>query len=302
MLELNAAAIGRKLANEKEARLLCEKEREELKLEVNSLYGDLQKLEQELEDEMERCDELEKIRIDFLNKFETEKLEHNHAIIRLSGTCGQQNKAIDFLQSRIEEIEPKKKKKKKDKEPLYKAPMQYKELNVLLEEEKAANVKLQQKVNEMRSEIHDLSSKVKRLKSSRRSSAAAHVSYKVLSPSSQSAVLDIMKPSLSQPQSKVNKTPTNCKTSHKMNTWLCNKSVKCSVCLNYVRFATVAYKCSESGVVCHAECRSHLTSTGMNHQTKSGSKIVAFSNRFLTNKKGNEIQGQLKVLCGNGSW
>ena len=74
MLELNAAAIGRKLANEKEARLLCEKEREELKLEVNSLYGDLQKLEQELEDEMERCDELEKIRIDFLNKFETEKV------------------------------------------------------------------------------------------------------------------------------------------------------------------------------------------------------------------------------------
>ena len=74
MLELNAAAIGRKLANEKEARVLCEREREELKSEVNSLYGDLKNMEQELEEEMERCDELEKIRIDFLNKFETEKV------------------------------------------------------------------------------------------------------------------------------------------------------------------------------------------------------------------------------------
>ena len=34
--------------------------------------------------------------------------------------------------------------------------------------------------------------------------------------------------------------------------------------------------------------------SGMNHQTKSGTKIVAFSNRFLTNKKENEMQGQLK--------
>ena len=32
----------------------------------------------------------------------------------------------------------------------------------------------------------------------------------------------------------------------------------------------------------------------MNHQSKSGTKIVAFSNRFLTNKKENEMQGQLK--------
>ena len=40
---------------------------------------------------------------------------------------------------------------------------------------------------------------------------------------------------------------------------------------------------------------------GMNHQTKSGSKIVAFSNRFLTNKKGNEIQGQLKGFYFNFS-
>ena len=39
-----------------------------------------------------------------------QQLEHNHAIIRLNGTVEQQNKAIDFLQSKIEEIEPKKKK------------------------------------------------------------------------------------------------------------------------------------------------------------------------------------------------
>ena len=74
MLELNATAVQRKLTNEKEARFLCEKEKEELKYEANTLYSDLRKVEQELEDEMERCDELEKNKIDFLNKFETEKV------------------------------------------------------------------------------------------------------------------------------------------------------------------------------------------------------------------------------------
>ena len=49
--------------------------------------------------------------------------------------------------------------KKKENALLYKAPMQYRELNVLLEEEKASNVKLQQKVNELRSELHSLNSR-----------------------------------------------------------------------------------------------------------------------------------------------
>ena len=129
LLELNASAIQNKLKDEQEAHLLAAENAERNRKMVESLCMRLSCCQEELGSEFDRCDSLEREKIDLLNNFESQKvnfslkcfkffqifvnfqLENEQDLFRLNRTREQQTKLIDFLQAKVEELEPNKKKK-----------------------------------------------------------------------------------------------------------------------------------------------------------------------------------------------
>ena len=73
-LELNAEAIQRKLNGEKQLREQTEREVQQMKSEVTILAESNTRLETEVHIEMDRCDELEREKIELLNKMEIENV------------------------------------------------------------------------------------------------------------------------------------------------------------------------------------------------------------------------------------
>ncbi|XP_078491073.1 uncharacterized protein LOC100186229 [Ciona intestinalis] len=314
MLELNAAGVQRKLNVEKEIQLRLKDESSRNKAASSYTQQTVTRLKQELNIELDRCDELEKEKTSLQNELDTIKLEHSHELVKLNCTGAQQIKLIDFLQSKIEELEPAEKKKKKlKKTTLYQAPLQYRELRDLLEEEKAANVRLQTQVNNMRSELQATNSKVKRMKHGMNTTAP-------LSPGSIAAISAIVKSPAATPTSsdqsqaskgsKLRSKPRmHHNIPHRLTNWLCNRATRCSVCLAVLHFGHGSLKCNECGMVCHAHCRANVTNTcglpgGLFQQFKDGTKTSNLSPITCVFKGSNadQLHGKLKVLCGNETW
>nr|XP_018669288.1 citron Rho-interacting kinase isoform X1 [Ciona intestinalis] len=314
MLELNAAGVQRKLNVEKEIQLRLKDESSRNKAASSYTQQTVTRLKQELNIELDRCDELEKEKTSLQNELDTIKLEHSHELVKLNCTGAQQIKLIDFLQSKIEELEPAEKKKKKlKKTTLYQAPLQYRELRDLLEEEKAANVRLQTQVNNMRSELQATNSKVKRMKHGMNTTAP-------LSPGSIAAISAIVKSPAATPTtsdqsqaskgSKLRSKPRmHHNIPHRLTSWICNRATRCSVCLAVLHFGHGSLKCNECGMVCHAHCRANVTNTcglpgGLFQQFKDGTKTSNLSPITCVFKGSNadQLHGKLKVLCGNETW
>ncbi|XP_076801050.1 uncharacterized protein LOC143445671 isoform X3 [Clavelina lepadiformis] len=308
LLELNAAALQRKLNAEKDAHDRCSNDLTRVRADMEVLHQGMKRAEQNLHAEVDRCDVLEREKTQMLNHMDTGNLEHAHELIRLNCQGSQQTKLIDFLQSRIEELEPADKKKKKKKTTLYQAPLQYRELCDLLEEEKASNVRLQEQVNMLRSELQATNSKVKRMKHGIDTQGP-------LSPGSIAAISAIVKSPAANDDGSSSKFKQRSKPRmhhnipHRLSGWLCNQSTRCSVCLAILHFGHKALKCSECSVMCHVKCRDNVTNTcglpgGLFQQFKDGAKSSTLSPMSCVFKGSNsdQIHGRLKVLCGNDSW
>jgi len=318
LLELNASAIQNKLKDEQEAHLLAAENAERNRKMVESLCMRLSCCQEELGSEFDRCDSLEREKIDLLNNFESQKLENEQDLFRLNRTREQQTKLIDFLQAKVEELEPNKKKKKK-KDIDYQPPMQYRELQDLLEAEKSSNIQLQAKVNILRSELQIANSNVKRLKHQKVKSNAATEIGGELTPGTTSTILDMVKPTPSEPATPKQTSEKSQRTKprmkhdipHRMFLFLCNRATRCQVCLRVIRFTSSALKCESCSMVCHESCRRELTNNcgipgGLFQQFKSNLKTpVTFSPvscSYVKSKNKEHMKGELKVLCGNETW
>ncbi|XP_077976679.1 uncharacterized protein LOC120333980 isoform X3 [Styela clava] len=314
LLEMNANSLQQKLNNEKDMSERYRQDAENSRSRMATLESVRQQTSSGLRSEIERADALAHEKTALQNNFDTMKMKQSHESIKMNCTLGQQSKLIDFLQAKVESLEPHDKKKKKKKNDLYQVPLQYRELQDMLEESKQTNIQLQQKVNDLRTELQDTKSDVHRLKHGI-TGATPSSSSQALSPGSMAAISALLK------SPNTNMTPLSGNTRskprmhhnipHRLVENLCIQTTKCSVCLDTVRFGRMSLKCIECHSACHIKCRSNMTSTCglpgglVQHYKQGGGKIHSASPvSCITNgsETDGNAQGWLKVFCGGTSW
>nr|XP_039257350.1 citron Rho-interacting kinase-like isoform X3 [Styela clava] len=314
LLEMNANSLQQKLNNEKDMSERYRQDAENSRSRMATLESVRQQTSSGLRSEIERADALAHEKTALQNNFDTMKMKQSHESIKMNCTLGQQSKLIDFLQAKVESLEPHDKKKKKKKNDLYQVPLQYRELQDMLEESKQTNIQLQQKVNDLRTELQDTKSDVHRLKHGI-TGATPSSSSQALSPGSMAAISALLK----SPNTNVTPLSGNTRSKprmhhnipHRLVENLCIQTTKCSVCLDTVRFGRMSLKCTECHSACHIKCRSNMTSTCglpgglVQHYKQGGSKIHSASPvSCITNgsETDGNAQGWLKVFCGGTSW
>ncbi|KAJ8043686.1 Citron Rho-interacting kinase [Holothuria leucospilota] len=251
-----------------------------------------------LEKAIEKGEELK----DAKSTLETEKdaLHNQYSVekIKLKGMMSQQTKLIDFLQAKVADP-PKKKKRRlfgksgKDKqtpESNMLFPMQYKELQEMLDYEMSKNAGLEKILEETRKELQAVKSATLKSQSSNSSSylslssdismssalsdASTVLSAIVLSPTNQPS-RDSLPTPVKGPftRSKRKNIAQNTRASkrikermkhnipHRFANILNMKPTKCAVCVDTVHFGRHASKCQECNLVCHPKCASALPHT-----------------------------------------
>lgn len=314
LLEMNANSLQQKLNSEKDLSERFRQEAENSRSRMATLESVRQQTSSGLRSEIERSDALAHEKTALQNELDTMKMKQSHESIKMNCTLGQQSKLIDFLQAKVESLEPQDKKKKKKKNDLYQVPLQYRELQDMLEESKQTNIQLQQKVNDLRTELQNTKSDVHRLKHGI-TGATPSTSTHALSPGSMAAISALLKSpnTMNTPQSgnTRSKPRMHHNIPHRLIENLCIHTTKCLVCLDTVRFGRASLRCTECHASCHIKCRSNMTSTCglpgglVQHYKQGGGKTHAASPvSCITNSTdvdGN-AQGWLKVFCGGTSW
>ncbi|XP_064619813.1 citron rho-interacting kinase-like [Lineus longissimus] len=312
MLDLNLKTVSRKLEAALGENHQLKEETSRLITETKVLKASNFTISQNLEEAMDKYDHLNLEKEELENQLESLKVNYEHEKFKLDSHLSQQGKLIDFLQAKAE-TPSKKKKGFKSKEnapatPNVK-PMQWKDMQNMLEMERSRNAQLQQQISKLRADLHQ--AKTEALKSKGRSSCRqceqvsgpmtpnsnAAMSALVMSPSKQASSLSLLTPARNPSIKRPPATPTPSRPSkermhhkipHRFVTGLNTRATKCAVCLGTVHFVKQAAKCQECHAVCHPKCASSLPATCglptqyMKHFTEFMAKKAASPARNLS--------------------
>jgi len=232
---------------------------------------DLQKnhifrLTQGLQEALDRADLLKTERSDLEYQLENIQVLYSHEKVKMEGTISQQTKLIDFLQAKMDQ--PAKKKK---------VPLQYNELKVALEKEKARCAELEEALQKTRIELRSAREEAAHRKAtdhphpSTPATARQQIAMSAIvrSPEHQPSAMSLLAPPSSR--RKESSTPEEFSRRlkermhhnipHRFNVGLNMRATKCAVCLDTVHFGRQASKCLECQVMCHPKCSTCLPAT-----------------------------------------
>ncbi|GFQ97107.1 hypothetical protein TNCT_612931, partial [Trichonephila clavata] len=253
---------------------LCEIKEEAARhiTQISSLKTSNLKLTQALDEALENQKENQKNIEDLYNELESEKAKHLNEKVKLQETISQQIKLIDFLQSKAENMEKKKRPNisrlfgKKDN-PVQAPPPR--DVERLLETERSRCRRLQDQLSQARAEKMALQREINAMSKSTSSnsevpvspvSRAMHTAI-TASPYSHS---ETNSPVFTSKEllTKIIKPPgMKHKIPHRFIEIMCMRSTKCCACLDSIHFGRPLVKCQECFVTCHPKCASSLPST-----------------------------------------
>ncbi|XP_038618358.1 citron Rho-interacting kinase isoform X3 [Tachyglossus aculeatus] len=266
MLEMNARSLQTKLETERELKQRLLEEQAKLQQQMDLQKNHIFRLTQGLQEALDRADLLKTERSDLEYQLENIQVLYSHEKVKMEGTISQQTKLIDFLQAKMDQ--PVKKKK---------VPLQYNELKVALEKEKARTAELEEALQKTRIELRSAREEAAHRKAtdlphpSTPATARQQIimSAIVRSPEHQPNPINLLAPPSSRRKESSTPEEFNRRLKermhhnipHRFNVGLNMRATKCAVCLDTVHFGRQASKCLECQVMCHPKCSTCLPAT-----------------------------------------
>uniref|UniRef100_A0A8D0HGM7 Citron Rho-interacting kinase n=1 Tax=Sphenodon punctatus TaxID=8508 RepID=A0A8D0HGM7_SPHPU len=281
MLEMNARSLQQKLETERELKQRLLEEQAKLQQQMYMQKNHIFRLTQGLQEALDRADLLKTERSDLEYQLENIQVLYSHEKVKMEGTISQQTKLIDFLQAKMDQPAKKKKglfsRRKEDPSLPTQVPLQYNELKVALEKEKARSAELEEALQKTRIELRSAREEAAHRKitdhphPSTPATARQQIimSAVVRSPEHQPTPISLLAPPSSR--RKESSTPEEFSRRlkermhhnipHRFNMGLNMRATKCAVCLDTVHFGRQASKCLECQVMCHPKCSTCLPAT-----------------------------------------
>ncbi|NXN34391.1 CTRO kinase, partial [Nycticryphes semicollaris] len=281
MLEMNARSLQQKLETERELKQRLLEEQAKLQQQMDLQKNHIFRLTQGLQEALDRADLLKTERSDLEYQLENIQVLYSHEKVKMEGTISQQTKLIDFLQAKMDQPAKKKKglfsRRKEDPSLPTQVPLQYNELKVALEKEKARSAELEEALQKTRIELRSAREEAAHRKISDHPHPSTPATARqqiimsaiVRSPEHQPTPISLLAP----PSSRRKETSTPEEYSrrlkermhhnipHRFNVGLNMRATKCAVCLDTVHFGRQASKCLECQVMCHPKCSTCLPAT-----------------------------------------
>ncbi|KAM8961552.1 citron Rho-interacting kinase isoform 2-T2 [Pelodytes ibericus] len=281
MLEMNARSLQQKLETERELKQRLLEEQAKLQQQMDLQKNHIFRLTQGLQEALDRADLLKTERSDLEYQLENMQVLYSHEKVKMEGTISQQTKLIDFLQAKMDQPLKKKKslfgRRRDDPIQASQIPLQYNELKVALEKEKARCAELEEALQKTRIELRSAREEAAHLKvadhalPSTPGTARQQIimSALVRSPEHQPNAGSLLAPQSSRRKespapeefSRRLKERMHHNIPHRFNIGLTMRAAKCSVCLDTVHFGRQGAKCLECQVMCHPKCSSCLPAT-----------------------------------------
>ncbi|XP_035412682.1 citron Rho-interacting kinase isoform X3 [Cygnus atratus] len=266
MLEMNARSLQQKLETERELKQRLLEEQAKLQQQMDLQKNHIFRLTQGLQEALDRADLLKTERSDLEYQLENIQVLYSHEKVKMEGTISQQTKLIDFLQAKMDQ--PAKKKK---------VPLQYNELKVALEKEKARSAELEEALQKTRIELRSAREEAahRKIADHPHPSTPATARQQIImsaivrSPEHQPTPISLLAPpssrrkesSTPEEYSRRLKERMHHNIPHRFNVGLNMRATKCAVCLDTVHFGRQASKCLECQVMCHPKCSTCLPAT-----------------------------------------
>ncbi|XP_024053156.1 citron Rho-interacting kinase isoform X2 [Terrapene carolina triunguis] len=266
MLEMNARSLQQKLETERELKQRLLEEQAKLQQQMDLQKNHIFRLTQGLQEALDRADLLKTERSDLEYQLENIQVLYSHEKVKMEGTISQQTKLIDFLQAKMDQ--PAKKKK---------VPLQYNELKVALEKEKARSAELEEALQKTRIELRSAREEAahRKITDHPHPSTPATARQQIImsaivrSPEHQPTPISLLAPPSSRRKesstpeefSRRMKERMHHNIPHRFNVGLNMRATKCAVCLDTVHFGRQASKCLECQVMCHPKCSTCLPAT-----------------------------------------
>ncbi|XP_055461926.1 citron Rho-interacting kinase [Psammomys obesus] len=281
MLEMNARSLQQKLETERELKQRLLEEQAKLQQQMDLQKNHIFRLTQGLQEALDRADLLKTERSDLEYQLENIQVLYSHEKVKMEGTISQQTKLIDFLQAKMDQPAKKKKglfsRRKEDPALPTQVPLQYNELKLALEKEKARCAELEEALQKTRIELRSAREEAAHRKAtdhphpSTPATARQQIAMSAIvrSPEHQPSAMSLLAP----PSSRRKETSTPEEFSrrlkermhhnipHRFNVGLNMRATKCAVCLDTVHFGRQASKCLECQVMCHPKCSTCLPAT-----------------------------------------
>ncbi|XP_068099744.1 citron Rho-interacting kinase [Hyperolius riggenbachi] len=281
MLEMNARSLQQKLETERELKQRLLEEQSKLQQQMDLQKNHIFRLTQGLQEALDRADLLKTERSDLEYQLENMQVLYSHEKVKMEGTISQQTKLIDFLQAKMDQPSKKKKglfgRRRDDPNQASQIPLQYNELKVALEKEKARTAELEEALQKTRIELRSAREEAAHLKVSDHPIPSTPgtarqqiiMSALVRSPEHQPTAVGLLtsqssrRKESSAPEefSRRLKERMHHNIPHRFNVGLTMRAAKCSVCLDTVHFGRQGAKCLECQVLCHPKCSSCLPAT-----------------------------------------
>ncbi|KAM7144957.1 citron Rho-interacting kinase isoform 4-T4 [Macrochelys suwanniensis] len=281
MLEMNARSLQQKLETERELKQRLLEEQAKLQQQMDLQKNHIFRLTQGLQEALDRADLLKTERSDLEYQLENIQVLYSHEKVKMEGTISQQTKLIDFLQAKMDQPAKKKKglfsRRKEDPSLPTQVPLQYSELKVALEKEKARSAELEEALQKTRIELRSAREEAahRKITDHPHPSTPATARQQIImsaivrSPEHQPTPISLLAPPSSR--RKESSTPEEFSRRlkermhhnipHRFNVGLNMRATKCAVCLDTVHFGRQASKCLECQVMCHPKCSTCLPAT-----------------------------------------
>ncbi|XP_037735044.1 citron Rho-interacting kinase isoform X2 [Chelonia mydas] len=281
MLEMNARSLQQKLETERELKQRLLEEQAKLQQQMDLQKNHIFRLTQGLQEALDRADLLKTERSDLEYQLENIQVLYSHEKVKMEGTISQQTKLIDFLQAKMDQPAKKKKglfsRRKEDPSLPTQVPLQYNELKVALEKEKARSAELEEALQKTRIELRSAREEAahRKITDHGHPSTPATARQQIImsaivrSPEHQPTPISLLAPPSSR--RKESSTPEEFSRRlkermhhnipHRFNVGLNMRATKCAVCLDTVHFGRQASKCLECQVMCHPKCSTCLPAT-----------------------------------------
>ncbi|KAK9874246.1 hypothetical protein WA026_002601 [Henosepilachna vigintioctopunctata] len=312
-LEISSRSFERQIENFVIENRLLKEELSECRTELHKCREINYKLNHQL-NELKENNNLLKNKVHDLDSILQEKNSYyKEREIKSESTIKQQIKLIDYLQTKIDERQNRKKTftlfghSKKENLPPISLPMNYKDLELQLQKERATNKTLQEEVYRLRAEnsqkINDDCSrqiaKVNRHKSETVSPKMKRAMQKLVqSPCSQSKDL-LRKNSVQRMHHNI---------PHRFESKLCTKPIKCDHCQNTIIIGRYMSVCKECSIPTHSNCSASVPSTCglpqelVEHYQNIMDKLPSTSQDTATSKDIVNVESWIKIFGPSGSW
>ncbi|XP_075424502.1 citron Rho-interacting kinase isoform X6 [Ascaphus truei] len=281
MLEMNARSLQQKLETERELKQRLLEEQAKLQQQMDLQKNHIFRLTQGLQEALDRADLLKTERSDLEYQLENIQVLYSHEKVKMEGTISQQTKLIDFLQSKMDQPSKKKKglfgRRRDDPTQPLPIPLQYNDLKVALDKEKARSAELEDVLQKTRIELRSAREEAAHLKvtdhplPSTPGTARQQIimSALVRSPEHQPNPVSLLAPpsnrrkesSAPEDFGRRLKERMHHNIPHRFSAGLTMRAAKCSVCLDTVHFGRQGAKCIECQVMCHPKCSTCLPAT-----------------------------------------